>query len=803
MFRRLSSTKITDKLHRIKEQGSMILELFRLDSTLSMRYVQMFDQIDKVLGKNIRDAITEMFRRLIHNHDNIHTNSIDIKEGIRSILDSLPTHITSMSNWNRIRMMKFMLVWVEKINSLSVVLQLWKQLPRLVEQYDDAQLQEYLTQVQQISIENHSKALAILSQTISTAKEIDQQIQPKLWLEDIQAELLLYAQAHCGDWSGVRIQITDKDAFTDGRNIYLPRFIEGNIAKNRERYTILTALQAGYIEFETLNFILEDVFSIVPVAREQETDMERLFRGFQNSSLAKELFFLIEQYRVSHLVGRQYPGIADAVQEYLYEIWFAQKDLAQPTEIRRVVRDFGWMLFASTDEKRHAMAVWAQTLVVDTFAPFFVQPSTLPSVYTTISLLQRIYQRVYTLMGNNPYPLLFAGAVVMGVDTSAWSIDAIEEEKQAKQQSKREQISLYRSLQEQRTKKEKQAELLLDKTAIDIHNAGPVQTKESSNAKYKPWKASDISVLSSEHFQYPEWDCHVGNYRGNWTTVREFIVQANVGAGDMGVAFATETAQQYAMEISMLQRRFQAIQAQRFQRVVGAYDGDDIDLSKWMEFYVQKKSGLALDSNLYTQHKKMHRDIAVGLLMDLSSSTNEITEKSKRIVDIEKEAIFVLAEALQSVGDKFAVYAWSGYSRHNVEFYVAKEPQEPWNQESKSRLGQLYWNAENRDGTAIRHCVQKMRSWSAQKKILFVVSDGRPSDGGCPDYHDVYAQEDTKQALIEAKKQGIHSFCVTVDPYGQEYLESMFGVGNFIVIEDIASLPEKIGRLYYSLSVGR
>jgi nitric oxide reductase activation protein len=470
-----------------------------------------------------------------------------------------------------------------------------------------------------------------------------------------------------------------------------------------------------------------------------------------------------------------------------------------------VVRDFAWMLCASTDQERHSMAVWAQTLVVDTFAPFFAQPSTLPSVYTTISLLQQMYQKLYTLMGNNPYPLLFAGSVVMGVDTSAWSIEAIEEERQAKQQSKREQISLYRSLQEQRTKQEKQAELLLEKTAIDIHNAGPVQTKESSNAKYKPWKASDISVLSSAHFQYPEWDCHVGNYRNNWTTVREFIVQAGVGKGitDMGATFATETAQQYAVEISILQRRFQAIQAQRFQRVVGAYDGDDIDLSKWMEFYVQKKSGLALDSNLYTQHKKMHRDIAVGLLMDLSSSTNEITEKSKRIVDIEKEAIFVLAEAVQSVGDKFAVYAWSGYSRHNVEFYVAKELQEPWNQESQSRLGQLYWNAENRDGAAIRHCVQKMRSWSAQKKILFVVSDGRPSDGGCPDYHDVYAQEDTKQALIEAKKQGIHSFCVTVDPYGQEYLESMFGVGNFIVIEDIASLPEKIGRLYYSLSVGR
>jgi nitric oxide reductase NorD protein len=112
----------------------------------------------------------------------------------------------------------------------------------------------------------------------------------------------------------------------------------------------------------------------------------------------------------------------------------------------------------------------------------------------------------------------------------------------------------------------------------------------------------------------------------------------------------------------------------------------------------------------------------------------------------------------------------------------------------------MSWKMENRDGAAIRHCVEKMKSWPAQRKLLLLLSDGKPLDCGCPQYSDSYAQFDTKMALKEARQAGIQPFCITVDPYGQKYLADLYGANGYIVIERLSELPSKIPKIYHRLT---
>lgn len=160
----------------------------------------------------------------------------------------------------------------------------------------------------------------------------------------------------------------------------------------------------------------------------------------------------------------------------------------------------------------------------------------------------------------------------------------------------------------------------------------------------------------------------------------------------------------------------------------------------------------------------------------------------------------LIAEAVDAIGDACAIWGFSGYSREHVAFYVAKEFQEPYDARAAERIGRMSWKMENRDGAAIRHATQKLRRHPAKTRLLILLSDGRPLDCGCDQYYDHYAHQDTRAALREARQAGVHPFCITVDPRGESYLESLYGEVGYVVIEDVEHLPQKLPRIYRRLT---
>lgn len=160
----------------------------------------------------------------------------------------------------------------------------------------------------------------------------------------------------------------------------------------------------------------------------------------------------------------------------------------------------------------------------------------------------------------------------------------------------------------------------------------------------------------------------------------------------------------------------------------------------------------------------------------------------------------MIAEAVDAIGDACAIWGFSGYGREHVAFYVAKDFDDSYDDRVRERIGRITWKMENRDGAAIRHATARLREHPARTKLLILLSDGRPLDCGCDHYYDRYANEDTRVALREARKGGIHPFCITVDPRARKYLEELYGEVGYIVIDEVESLPRRLPTIYRRLT---
>ena len=117
---------------------------------------------------------------------------------------------------------------------------------------------------------------------------------------------------------------------------------------------------------------------------------------------------------------------------------------------------------------------------------------------------------------------------------------------------------------------------------------------------------------------------------------------------------------------------------------------------------------------------------------------------------------------------------------------------------ARAMLGGLSGRLATRMGAAIRHSTRQLLRSPAQRRLLLILSDGRPADyddGGDPRY----LQEDTRMAVREARDLGVHAFCISLDPRGGDYLPLVFGQGHYLVLPQIDHLPQRLPEIYLRL----
>ncbi|WP_312261827.1 VWA domain-containing protein [Candidatus Igneacidithiobacillus taiwanensis] len=292
---------------------------------------------------------------------------------------------------------------------------------------------------------------------------------------------------------------------------------------------------------------------------------------------------------------------------------------------------------------------------------------------------------------------------------------------------------------------------------------------------------------------YQEWDYRQQKYKENWARVHERQLRERDEA----------KAVEIAMELDGTMRRLKkALQAQKPTRMAPLRrqkEGEEPDIDAAVQFVVERRAGQSPKANIYRQRRPLQRDTAVLLLADLSTSIMaEAADTGVRVVDRLRAAMLLFGEALVEVGDPFALYGFASKYHQEVLLYPIKRFGERFDGRARALLGGLSGRLATRMGAAIRHSTRQLLRSPGQRRLLLILSDGRPADyddGGDPRY----LQEDTRMAVREAREQGVHAFCISLDPRGGDYLPLVFGQGHYLVLPHIDQLPQRLPEIYLRL----
>jgi nitric oxide reductase NorD protein len=279
---------------------------------------------------------------------------------------------------------------------------------------------------------------------------------------------------------------------------------------------------------------------------------------------------------------------------------------------------------------------------------------------------------------------------------------------------------------------------------------------------------------------YPEWDHRVGRYRVRGAIVRDL----RAPLGDSG--WADSALARHARLVRRVRARFERLRP-RPMRLDRQPDGPEVDITAYVTAAADLRAGTSVDGRMYMATRPARRELAVALLLDVSASTDSWVTSDRRIVDVEKEALLVVCEALDALGDRYGVFAFSGESAEDVSVLSLKAFDEKIGPDVRRRIAALDADRYTRIGAPIRHLTAALGRERAPRRLLLILSDGKPNDVDL--YEGQYGIEDARQAIAEARRQGVAVFCLTVDREAPRYAGRVFGRGAFAVLHRADQLP--------------
>jgi len=324
----------------------------------------------------------------------------------------------------------------------------------------------------------------------------------------------------------------------------------------------------------------------------------------------------------------------------------------------------------------------------------------------------------------------------------------------------------------------------------DLPEARVVRTPERPFEVLRGGERDDRGDVTSQEIAfsrvalcYPEWDYRIGQYRYPGATVR----QPTPEPGDP--EWAVSSLLRHAGLVRRVRTRFERLRP-RPLRVCRQRDGLEVDVSAYVTAAADRRAGLAMDDRLYVSRRLARRELAVALLVDVSASTDAWVSANQRIVDVEKDAVLVVCEALDILGDPYALFAFSGQGADYVNVQQLKSFEERSGPLIRRRIAALDSDGYTRLGASIRHVTAALCRQGAPLRLLLLLSDGKPNDIDI--YEGRYGVEDTRQAVAEARRQGVTVFCLTVDREAPRYAERVFHHTGFAVLHKAEQLPRVV-----------
>ena len=645
-------------------------------------------------------------------------------------------------------------------------------------------------------------------------------------LADVEGSLALFAEGLAGRYLHLKTlaerNVNAMDAGLTAQSmdaLYLPDSLPDGV---RSDYLVLVLKQIGYRESGTFEFSHARFCELEglpgPEVRphmqpDRDSDFTRLFAMCDNPAIARRLFLLLEELRVITFVERSYPGAA------------------------RYLRDHHARLRAGLSAHRTRLdllqhRVWGDLdalaevdLELDAGLDQLLEPAA--SVYTSARLTLQLYPAFHH---ERDLLLEELNAEVSGAEWMQREA-RLEDWKEDVEDLSRQMLAVEMLQAEDALLRESE-DLAGDTRDTSQTLQSLKNERDTASRRVEMERAALRHAVGpprghARSFRYDEWNYLEHRYLRRWCRLYEERIVPEAGT-------AVEDLHKVIREWrSKVKSRLAHLRPLGLQRVSRVADGDELDFNAVLEARQDIKAGISPDDRTYSRRERVQRDICASFLVDLSASTDDPIEppaplpheaeddfpnlrdpyyeppdtgpavEPRKIIHVQREAMLVMASALDTLGDSYGIYGFSGYGHDCVEFFVAKEPDEPLTLRTLSAIAAMQPKRSTRMGPAIRHAAAKLMAAGQSLKLLIILSDGFPQDH---DYgprrgEHVYGVEDTAKALAEASAKGIETFCITVDRSGHDYLKHMCPDARYMVIDDIEDLPDALTKVYATLTL--
>jgi hypothetical protein len=604
---------------------------------------------------------------------------------------------------------------------------------------------------------------------------------------------------------------------SDGRAIYMPDEIDryDRREENRNLAKVLIRLEAGYFENRAFAFDLERAADLYPeVSRRSarwsgapqpgENDVQRFLNGFDRPRMAGDLLLLFEQARTMAYLARRYPGLVKRALPMLRNE--ARRLRTEVRNNRPVDGLYDRLVLGMVpekppdgmDEALYRKLSGELKRHLDEKAPVECCARLVCLAHGPIAARLREHGLTW-----EPMAIPFDRVIRWDLAARASAEQRLQAE-EIRIRLEEQGLEVYRAdLQERldeqqgRLSSEDVRTLVLSRSRIS-GRAGRIEIDLDESDMARLLEKAGVAPQASDAddgngFRYPEWDNRLQDYLHDHVRVQESLVPSG-GDGE----FYSQALERHHGMVARVRRAFEFLKPEGLALLRQWPDGDAFDHRALIDFAVDRRAGRTPSDRLFIKRLKQQRDVAALLLVDLSRSTaNPVVDGAGTVLEVAKEALVLFCEALQVVGDTFAIAGFSGTGRHSVDYFRIKGFDEPPADKVRARLSALRPQRSTRMGAAIRHATAQLAPVPSRVRLLIVVSDGFPNDLG---YKADYAIADTRRSVQEARARGIHVKAITVNIGSDPRLDDLYGRVHHHVIGDVRELPDQLVRLYGTLT---
>ncbi len=246
----------------------------------------------------------------------------------------------------------------------------------------------------------------------------------------------------------------------------------------------------------------------------------------------------------------------------------------------------------------------------------------------------------------------------------------------------------------------------------------------------------------------------------------------------------------------MVKRQFEAMRPRRILRP-RQIDGSELDLDALITAQIDLKATGQSSDRIYQNLRQIDRDLAVAILIDTSRST-EAAVGDTSVIDVARDALAALAGGIDAGGDQLGIWGFSSLKRDRVFLNRCKAFDMPMSADVTERICALRPGHYTRLGAAIRHLSAMLDQQTASRKLLLVLTDGKPND--LDHYEGQHGIEDSHMAVREARRLGQTVHGVIVDEDGQDWFARIFGRSGFSLLANPARLTRALPDIYRSLT---